>query len=116
MMHLGLALVIGGVVLFVAAFFLGFLGAFSAPFASRAAALEVCKRHEGRLGQGSGTRCGTMVGDICRKGVVDATRTECTVPPNRAVELAYVVAGVLVLAGVVTMARPTPNQKRATKR
>lgn len=74
-------------------------GSYSGMFDSTAAAQSICNSHRGYLGQAAGSACGVLdKSGKCRKGKVNAMRTECVAAAN------YPAYGVLLVGGVGLMA------------
>tara|TARA_Y100001958_G_C21136147_1_gene476138 strand:+ start:174 stop:515 length:342 start_codon:yes stop_codon:yes gene_type:complete len=98
---LGTTLIVLAVIIMVVGALVLDHGTFSGIFDSRHKASEICKEHQGVLGQQAYSQCGQMVGSACRKGYVSSDRTRCEVPPN-VLGYSIVVGSVLMLiAGIV---------------
>ena len=87
---------------------------YSGMFDSRAAAQSICNSHKGYLGQAAGSACGVMDGSgKCRKGKVNAMRTECVAPANFTAYGVLLVGGVGLLTSIVFYSMD--KRKSATK-
>ena len=81
-------------------------GSYSGLLDSKEAALAKCQPHVGSLGQAAGSDCGTMVGNVCRRGKVNSARTTCDVQGRGLGHGLVIGSAVLGVVGIVMMFLP----------